>query len=92
MSACTAEFRIDHVMIVANGTTGQNASNCIVDFGEPPDENRGGDHFRAYLKERDLEAVNAACETEGPACAYEGNGHLGTESSTSRYNCTASTL
>ena len=57
--------RIDRIMIVANGTTGQNAPRSIEDYGEPQNENRGGNHFRACLRERDFAAVNAACETEG---------------------------
>ena len=44
--------------------------------GAPQDENRGGDHFHAYLEEHDLAAVYATCETDGPAYTCKGNGQM----------------
>ena len=60
-STCATKFRIDHIMIGANGTKGQLVSPRIGDYGEPQDENRGGNHFHAYFREHELAAVNTVC-------------------------------
>ena len=68
MGRRAATCGIGHFTIDANGTTGYEVTQNIGDYGDPQEENRGGNHCHAFLREHGLAAVNAVCETEGPSC------------------------
>ena len=76
MSRYTRTCGIDHLMIDANGTTGNRVSRGVGDYGDPQEGNRGGHRFHAHLREHDLAVVNAVCETDGPVYTCKRNGRL----------------